>query len=189
MNADIKRKRIIYNNERRSSSQRNFSSFFSHGLQRLPPSAFPDGIDQCGINQWPKRRRRKKNILFFVLFFDQTRFHPSQLVISKTFFSFLFERSDWAAIENGTRRCCYSIDRRRLRGNLQVSGSPAKWFHPHWINQTTTATTNPSKRIRAWRFFVLHSKYCALYNVYDAYNETGKRPTYSQTTSIFHKYL
>jgi hypothetical protein len=38
-------------------------------------------------------------------------------------------------------------------------------------------------------FFMLHSKYCALYNVYDAYNETEKRPTYSQTTSIFHKYL
>lgn len=66
MNADIKRKRIIYNNERRSSSQRNFSSFFSHGLQGSPLRLSRTGsINAESIND----QREEEETTFCFLFY------------------------------------------------------------------------------------------------------------------------
>ena len=154
MNADIKRKRIIYNNERRSSStKRNFLLLLlllltpRRRLLQAPPfaSAHTDGIDQRGINQWPKR-----TFSFFILSGDSIH----HCLISKTFFLLLlllYVPGLWQLkLYIDTKRCFWCVlyvyrfpifllysmyDERTYKFlYLYSSGSPVKLFHP--LNQS-----------------------------------------------------
>ena len=169
MNADIKRKRIIYNNERRSSStKRNFLLLLllllltpRRRLLQAPPfaSAHTDGIDQRGINQWPKR-----TFSFFILSGDSIH----HCLISKTFFLLLlllYVPGLWQLkLYIDAKRCFWCVLYvyrfpifllyvHVRRKNLQVLilvqfRKPREVVSP--IESIKTTTTNPSKRIRAW---------------------------------------
>jgi hypothetical protein len=154
MNADIKRKRIIYNNERRSSStKRNFLLLLLTPRRRLlqaPPfaSAHTDGIDQRGINQWPKRTFS----FFFIFILSGDSIH--HCLISKTFFLLLlllYVPGLWQLkLYIDAKRCfwcvlyvyrfpiflLYVCTTKELTSSYTCTVPEAPWScFTHWINQ------------------------------------------------------